>query len=502
MVAVANDPESILVVTVGDDTSRFSGADAPVRVGRNPDVDVRLGDPSVSRVHLVIEYTAGIWRLHDQSSQGTYRRDGNRVETVDIAEPVELCLGRADGPSIGLAAEARPEPGGATMSLGASDLASTATIDDTALRLELDGVELAFPAQGVVRLGRSPDNGVVLGEQHSLVSRHHMAFEWDDGRWWMTDVGSARGTFVDGRKITERQPAEGAFHVLLGDKTAGTRIRVTTAGTHRTPRRLGPLLAGAALAVAVLASIAAVVLAGGGGDSDAANSSAQQEAAREATVLVELLDADLQRLGFKGSGVLVSTDGLILTNAHVAYPTTHSERIGLTSAFPDAPRFAIGFATEDGGEVNRFYVAEPVALHPFHDAALLQIVADGNNDPDFNLPFDPLPIGSTDDLKAGDLVDQLGFPAVAGTLRVSVTTRNFQSFAPCPGTAGDDCLTDLDDGWLNLSGQPLGGGSSGGPIVRDGQVVGINQGAVFQEGRAVEQNRAVPIDLIAAELLD
>ena len=143
-----------------------------------------------------------------------------------------------------------------------------------------------------------------------------------------------------------------------------------------------------------------------------------------------------------------------------------------------------------------------MGIHPYHDAAILQIVADGNNNPDFEIPFDPLPIGAVDDLRAGDLVDQLGFPSVAATLRVSVTTRNFQSFAPCPGTPGDDCLADLDDGWLNLSGQPLGGGSSGGPIVRNGEIVGINQGAVFQAGRSIEQNRAVPIDLIAAELLD
>ena len=493
---------SALLVVADDQTWRFEPSDAPVQVGRNPGVQVRISDPAVSRLHLVVDYVAHEWTARDRSSLGTFRDDGPKIDQIAIEGPVELRLGRADGPLVRLEAVDKVPVGGVTMALGSFDVASTASIDETALRLELDGVELLFPAQGVVRLGRSPDNAVVLGDQHSLVSRRHMSFTWDEGIWWMEDVGSSRGTFVDGLQIAERQIAEGAFHIVLGDKDAGTRIRVTTAGEHKAPRKKGPIIAGVAIAVAVIASLVAVFLSGGGGGGESANTSTQLAAAREATVMVELLDEALNRMGFQGSGVLVSADGLIVTNAHVAYPATHGDRIGLPSHFPDSSRFAIGFASEDGGEVDRFYVAEPVRLHPFHDAAVLQIIADGNNNPDFDIPFAPLTVGSTSDLKAGNLIDQLGFPGVAATLRVSVTTRNFQSFAPCPRTPGDDCLADLDDGWLNLSGQPLGGGSSGGPIVRDGELIAINQGAIFQSGRSIEQNRAVPIDLIAQELLD
>ncbi len=492
---------ALLIAAAGQNWS-FEPSEAPVHVGRNPDAEVTISDPAVSRVHMFIEHRSGVWVAHDQSSQGTFSRNGPRIDDVEVAGTVELHLGRVDGPIIRLDVLGDVPPEGATMTLGSFDVASTASIDETALRLELDGAELLFPAHGMVRLGRSPENAVVLGDQHSLVSRHHMAFTWDGGNWWMEDVGSSRGTFVDGVQITERQLAEGAFHLVLGDKDAGTRIRVTTAGEHKTPRKKGPIIAGVAIAVAVIASLAAVILPGGGGGGESANTAAQQAAAREATVMVELLDDGLNRLGFQGSGVLVSADGLIVTNAHVAYPATHGDRISLPSPFPDSTRFAVGFASEDGGEVDRFYVAEPVELHPFHDAAVLQIIADGNNNPDFDIPFAPLPVGTTANLKAGDLIDQLGFPGVAATLRVSVTTRNFQSFAPCPGTPGDDCLADLDDGWLNLSGQPLGGGSSGGPIVRDGELIAINQGTIFQSGRSIEQNRAVPIDLIAEELLD
>ena len=299
-----------LVITADRQEQRFTPSDAPVKIGRNPDCAVRLSDPAISRVHLVCEHAATGWTAVDQSSQGTFLADGSMMDRTEISDAVELSLGRPDGPSVRLQPIDPDPPEGATMTLGVFDVAATASIDETALRLELDGAELTFPAHGVVRLGRSVDNAVVLGDQHSLVSRHHMSFTWDEGSWWMEDLASSRGTFVDGRPVTERQVAEGAFHVVLGDKNAGTRIRVTTAGEHQTPRRMAPIIGAAAIAVAVLASLAAVFLSGDGDGGDRANSSAQQAAAREATVLVELLDQDANRVGgLKGSGVLISADG-------------------------------------------------------------------------------------------------------------------------------------------------------------------------------------------------
>lgn len=57
------------------------------------------------------------------------------------------------------------------------------------------------PADGVVRLGRSLDNDVVLTDQR--VSRYHAQLRWDGRAWHVHDLGSTNGTFVDEQQVRE-----------------------------------------------------------------------------------------------------------------------------------------------------------------------------------------------------------------------------------------------------------------------------------------------------------
>lgn len=50
-------------------------------------------------------------------------------------------------------------------------------------------------------LGREPSCGVVVPRDDRRVSRLHAVLLWRGGRWWVRDLGSRRGTFVDGRRI-------------------------------------------------------------------------------------------------------------------------------------------------------------------------------------------------------------------------------------------------------------------------------------------------------------
>ena len=49
-------------------------------------------------------------------------------------------------------------------------------------------------------LGRAPTSTLVL-EDDFASSRHARVYQ-DDGRWWVEDLGSTNGTFVDGERIT------------------------------------------------------------------------------------------------------------------------------------------------------------------------------------------------------------------------------------------------------------------------------------------------------------
>lgn len=54
-----------------------------------------------------------------------------------------------------------------------------------------------------VRLGRSPDNDVILRDP--ATSGHHARLERRGDAFWLVDLGSTNGTFVNGESVQERQ---------------------------------------------------------------------------------------------------------------------------------------------------------------------------------------------------------------------------------------------------------------------------------------------------------
>ncbi len=69
-----------------------------------------------------------------------------------------------------------------------------------------------------LRLGRAPDNDVVLADRR--VSRRHARIAADDAAaaagFFIEDLGSSNGTFVDGRRVT-RAPLDRGATITLGD---------------------------------------------------------------------------------------------------------------------------------------------------------------------------------------------------------------------------------------------------------------------------------------------
>ena len=54
-----------------------------------------------------------------------------------------------------------------------------------------------------LRLGRSPDNDVILRDP--ATSGHHARLERRGDQFWIVDLGSTNGTFVNGESIQEKQ---------------------------------------------------------------------------------------------------------------------------------------------------------------------------------------------------------------------------------------------------------------------------------------------------------
>ncbi len=75
------------------------------------------------------------------------------------------------------------------------------------------GGEFPLPDNGEIVIGRSSELDMVLVED--MVSRRHAKISAEDGEFFLEDLGSTNGSFVNGEKITRTKLAEGD-RILIG----------------------------------------------------------------------------------------------------------------------------------------------------------------------------------------------------------------------------------------------------------------------------------------------
>ena len=162
-----------------------------------------------------------------------------------------------------------------------------------------------------------------------------------------------------------------------------------------------------------------------------------------AVVRLDVKPSEQARQGGSGSGVIVSPDGLVLTNSHVVGGTS---RLRVTTA--------------DGQSLTAVVVGDD----PDTDLALLRI------NESVTLPFAPL--GDSRHLRRGQLVIAIGNPlGFESTVTAGVVSALGRSLRARTGRLIDDLIQ--TDAALNP-------GNSGGPLVSSrGEVVGINTAIIM-----------------------
>ncbi len=70
-------------------------------------------------------------------------------------------------------------------------------------------------------IGRSPDSALVLDDSYS--SSRHARLYLDGGQWWIEDLDSTNGTYVNNRKISSPQPLAPGVPVVVGKTTMELR---------------------------------------------------------------------------------------------------------------------------------------------------------------------------------------------------------------------------------------------------------------------------------------
>jgi len=166
-----------------------------------------------------------------------------------------------------------------------------------------------------------------------------------------------------------------------------------------------------------------------------------------------------------GSGFIVSSDGLVITNKHVVSDTGAEYEV----------------ITKDGKE----YKVQTVSRDPSNDLAVLKIDPAGGN-------LTPVELGDSGNLKVGQFVVAIG--TALGEFRHTVTTGVISGLGRgiTAGSSFEGFVERLDD--VIQTDAAINPGNSGGPLLNSGgQVIGVNV-AVAQGAENI--GFAIPINIV------
>jgi len=82
------------------------------------------------------------------------------------------------------------------------------------VREDADPESYDLPQEGETKIGRRPDNDVVIADPR--VSGNHCRIYFEDGGYFVEDVGSSNGTMVDFAPIHEPTRLDGRANIGIG----------------------------------------------------------------------------------------------------------------------------------------------------------------------------------------------------------------------------------------------------------------------------------------------
>jgi S1-C subfamily serine protease len=159
---------------------------------------------------------------------------------------------------------------------------------------------------------------------------------------------------------------------------------------------------------------------------------------------------------WSGSGTIISPDGLILTNAHVA----------VGDRFYRADRLIIALTVAEDKPPVPAYLAEVVQSDSTLDIAILRIAYDLSGrriDPsDLDLPY--VQLGDSDELRLGDPITILGYPGIGGET-ITLTRGEVSGFTAEAGYG--------NRAFIKTSATIAGGNSGGLATDENNKLIGI-----------------------------
>lgn len=205
-------------------------------------------------------------------------------------------------------------------------------------------------------------------------------------------------------------------------------------------------------------------------------------------IYAKLEERDQLQTQWTGSGTIVSPDGLILTNAHVASPLSPGLAAlynDSTFIFGDEPEaLVVGIVESADLPPVETYFAEVVATDGALDLAVIRITSTLDGQPvdgaSLNLPY--VQLGDSDTLNLGDEIQIFGFPGAGGET-ITFTRGDVSGFEQETriGTRA----------WIKTDTVFSPGNSGGLGANSSGQIVGVPSFVLEAQGGSINRLRSI-----------
>jgi pSer/pThr/pTyr-binding forkhead associated (FHA) protein len=216
-----------LIPTSGGRALEIPLEDMPgsVVIGREPDCDVLLDDPSISRRHCRLDFeVTGEVRVHDLGSGNGTRINGKQLSKGTVRAGDKIGLGALE---FRLELYSKPADARGTASLRSNAAAWLLAATDEQGNVTRFLVDVA--SNGTWIIGRARGEADLVIPSPTVSAKHAVLRSSSDGRLEIHDLGSSNGTIVNGRKIGREWTAiKPSGELWLG----GCEIKLSRANSH------------------------------------------------------------------------------------------------------------------------------------------------------------------------------------------------------------------------------------------------------------------------------
>jgi len=233
------------------DGRRYPVPDVGLEIGRDPHCDLVIASSAVSRWHAQVAPALLGYAVSDSSANGVFVNGVKVEESVTLARGDVIRVGpeefRFDAdvasyePSADLlaggappAAPAAPAPPDGKPSEVRARTAEIPSLPPAAapvlatLEILTRGVQAGVThdvTRQLSHVGRGGHNDVVLDDRS--VSGTHAKLQWRDGAWYVVDMDSTNGTYVDGERVRGERRLASVTELRFGDIKATFRAAAT-----------------------------------------------------------------------------------------------------------------------------------------------------------------------------------------------------------------------------------------------------------------------------------